>query len=196
MLKCAFISGLEECVFFVWRDLPTKCYLAFCTIFICQWMERKCGGLMMTGDMYSYFSKLFSVDQHWNLEHIVLTIAFFCFKKVAYFQKGCIYGLKRNGGLGRLFIFVHSVCPFSCIVFLLCEKKLFCSSKKLYCVSLTLYCIVLLKLLYNLVCKFANIKYKSYSYKCMKFFFKSCVYCVCVLVYKYMQYMWGQYDRE
>ena len=134
----------------------------------------------MTGDMYSYFSKLFSVDQHWNLEHIVLTVAFFV-SKGGIFSKGCIYGLKRNGGLGRLFIFVHSVCPFSCIVFCFVRKKLFCSSKKLYCVSLTLYCIVLLKLLYNLVCKFANIKYKSYSYKCLKFFFKKC--CVCTSVY-------------
>jgi len=34
MLKWAFISGLEECVFFVWRDLPTKCYLALCIIFV------------------------------------------------------------------------------------------------------------------------------------------------------------------
>ena len=110
MLKCAFISGLEECVFFVWRDFPTKCYLAFCTIFICQWMERKCGGLMMTGDMYSYFSKLFSVDQHWNLEHIVLTVAFFCFKKVAYFQRLHIW-IEEEWGT-RPFIYFCSFCSF------------------------------------------------------------------------------------
>ena len=124
--------------------LPDQMFTWLVHYFICQWMERKCGGLMMTGDMYSYFSKLFSVDQHWNLEHIVLTVAFFCFKKVAYFQKGCIYGLKRNGGLGRLFIFVHSVYPFSCIVFfLLCEKKVVLLIQKIVlCIAdFVLYCI-------------------------------------------------------
>jgi hypothetical protein len=66
----------------------------------------------------------------------------------------------------------------------------------LYCVLYLLHsCIVLHCCAHNLVCKFRENKI-SYNYIFMKFPLKGCVYCVCVLVYKYMLYMWWQYDRE
>ena len=118
----------------------------------------------------------------------------FLFQKGGLFSKRLHIWIEEEWGT-RPFIYFCSFCLFIQLHCFFCfvRKKLFCSSKKivlciadcvLYCLS---YCI-------TLVCKFANIKYKSYSYKCMKFFFKKCW--VCVLMYKYMIYMWGQYDRE
>ena len=121
--------------------LPDQMFTWLVHYFICQWMERKCGGLMMTGDMYSYFSK-FSVDQHWNLEHIVLTVAFFVSKRWHIFKRLHIW-IEEEWGT-RPFIYFCSFCLFIQLhCFLLCEKKVVLLIQKIVlCIAdFVLYCI-------------------------------------------------------
>jgi len=113
----------------------------------------------------------------------------FLFQKGGIFSKRLHIWIEEEWGT-RPFIYFCSFClSIQLHCFLLCEKKVVLLIQKivlciadfvLYCLS---YCI-------TLVCKFANIKYKSYSYKCMKFFFKVlCVLCVCICVQVYAIYV-------
>ena len=114
-------------------------------------VAKKCGGLMVTGDMYSYISDLFFCRlalRILELEHIVWRLHIFQ-------KKGCIFWIWRGkGGLRDSAVF-HSFCVFfhpAALFHCLWEKRYcfivgngllalwYCRSKKLYCNS-WLYCI-------------------------------------------------------
>jgi len=104
--------------------------------------------------------------------------------------------LKRRWD-SAVFIFHSGFVSFICIV--CCEKSCVFAHPKnctvYYCIDSCIVCLCYNKTIV-LVCKFAKIKYKKFTAVYAWSFSLKVLCSVCVMVYKYMLYMWRQYDRE